>query len=112
MTYANNQEQFDNAYNSLCEYANTYPKLIEQINNNWMLNQEEWVDFHRDKIFHRETNTNNRLERYNRTLKSNCLTKSSDHLVEAIKQLVKHSTNLQREYIKRQTKQSMRYMKP
>jgi len=33
-------------------------------------------------------------------------------LVEAIKQLVKHSTNLQREYIKRQTKQSMRYMKP
>ena len=41
MTYANNQEQFDNANKSLCEYANTYPKLIEQINNNWMLNQED-----------------------------------------------------------------------
>ena len=56
--------------------------------------------------------TNPLLERYNRTLKYNCLTKSSDHLVEAIRQLVKHSINLQREYIKRQTKQSMRYMKP
>ena len=54
--------------------------------------------------------TNNIIERYNRTLKTNAL-KPSDHLVEAIKQLVKHATYTNLQYIKRLTKESIRFMK-
>ena len=100
MVKALNQEMFEESFGKLKEFlATDYQSLLDNINRNWMPNVEQWVHYYRFKIFHRGTNTNNRLERYNRTIKHNAL-KPTQHLSEAIKQLVKHAEYSYRESLK------------
>jgi len=46
MTYAKTQERFDDCYSILNLQYKTL--LDPAIGNNWMINLEDWVTFHRD----------------------------------------------------------------
>ena len=69
--------------------------------------QEQWVQFHRNKLFTRGTNTNNRIERHNRTLKTNRL-QMSDHLVESVKILIRHAYHIHKEALNITIKDTVR----
>jgi len=52
MVYSQSEEDFNSHYQSLKEYSE-FTKLIEQIDNNWMNNQEQWVRYHRYSLYTR-----------------------------------------------------------
>ncbi len=52
MVYSPSEEDFNVHYQSLKEYSE-FTKLIEQIDNNWMNNQEQWVRYHRYSLYTR-----------------------------------------------------------
>ena len=52
MVYSPSEDDFNVHYQSLKEYSE-FTKLIEQIDNNWMNNQEQWVRYHRYSLYTR-----------------------------------------------------------
>ena len=72
MVYAKNQDQVDPSYLQLKSVKGA-KSLVKNLDKNWMNIQDQWIQYHRNNLFTRGTNTNNKIKRHNRTLKTNRL---------------------------------------
>ena len=68
--------------------------LIANLEKNWLNCKPQWVHHYRYNIYNRGTNTNNRIERHNRSIKTKV--KTTDHLVESIKNLIQYAYHIQK----------------
>ena len=106
MVYAKNQDQVDPSYLQLKSVKGA-KSLVKNLDKNWMNIQDQWIQYHRNNLFTRGTNTNNKIKRHNRTLKTNRL-QMSDHLVESVKILIRHAYIIHREALNISTKNIVR----
>jgi hypothetical protein len=78
MVYAKSNEHFNQLYDQL-KTINGLQNLIPYFEKNWLVNKEQWVLYYREHIYTRGTNTNNRIERHNKEIKTKV--HRNDHLI-------------------------------
>ena len=101
MARARNENEYNLNYNKFISHLAVDASFKTYFDNNWHSNKEDWLLFHRGEILTRGSNTNNRIERFNRSIKD--YLQATDHLIESIRKLIAYTKQDFNTYIIRNT---------